>query len=199
MNASGLGLLTGLDEIMSGTTLLPSTNDDAGVEEAFAGMIHAMITMPRTSVCWSICVVWPARAPYEHGQRSPEYYFLCMRDAVARYVANGDRVIVHCHALTAQHVRNVLPRDDAICVRECALTEPDYYPTAARVASMMDGDAHAGGMPIVCADCHDPLEEQEHLLMTMLDALSQKGKALALTLWAADGNELRYECATMGG
>ena len=53
--------------------------------------------------------------------------------------------------------------DGRVCVRPCPNDMPEFYPTAARVAATMDGDNHANGLPIVCADCHDPLDEQEAL------------------------------------
>ena len=69
-------------------------------------------------------------------------------------------------------------------------------PTAARVAAMIDGDDHEGDLAIVCADCHDPLLEEEEVLMRkLLAAMHADGNMLALTAWAAEGNEMRYHSA----
>jgi hypothetical protein len=68
--------------------------------------------------------------------------------------------------------------------RPCACDMPDFYPMAARVAAMIDGDNHAGDLAIVCADCHDPLEEQQEVLIMrkLLAAMHADGKMLALTV-----------------
>ena len=162
----------------------------------------------RVRVCWSVCFVWPAGRKWDGDGsaacRPPSYYAACLETAIKHYAGCGDRVLLSIHPLAAEHPRlsallsSLVQHcgSDTLRVRMCDLSAPAFYPTAARIVPLLDGDDFAECMPVVVADVHDPLTQQELLLARLLARLGDRGngKSLGLTVWAAEGNDLAYHC-----